>query len=285
MLTESKKNLVRFTEPIDLLRDMHAIEAFKIILRSTIRHFVDNTDAVRAREAEGIHQMRVGLRRTRAAISIFAEMLPIASTEHVKSELKWLTNELAPARELDVFMRKKVIPATRHGVSKRGARAIEGEFATRRRQAFTRAVAALACQRYRVLLIDIHEWLETQIQSSADAARNHAAAFAEDVLHHRLKKIRKAGKHLRALSAHDRHKLRIKIKKIRNALEFFEGFYAGRESKGLARLSKRLKGLQDALGSLNDLAAHRDMTAEAALHAPSREPSCPRLHGGRHSGP
>ncbi len=92
--------------------------------------------------------------------------------------------------------------------------------------------------------------------------------FARDVLRHRLKKICKHGKQLHALSAHDRHKLRIKIKKIRYAIEFFESLYEGHERKQLARLSKPLKDLQDALGSLNDLAAHREMAADAALHAP-----------------
>jgi CHAD domain-containing protein len=85
-----------------------------------MRHFADNADAIRAGDAEGIHQMRVGLRRTRAAISLFAAMLPKARTERIKSELEWLTNELAPARELDVFMRKKVEPATRDSITKRG---------------------------------------------------------------------------------------------------------------------------------------------------------------------
>jgi CHAD domain-containing protein len=88
------------------------------------------------------------------------------------------------------------------------------------------------------------------------------------VVHRRLKKIRKGGKHLEALSARDRHKLRIKVKKVRYALEFFESLHTGRERKRLARLSKLLKALQSALGSLNDFVAHRDMIKDAALDAP-----------------
>jgi CHAD domain-containing protein len=212
--------------------------------------------------------MRVGLRRTRAAISIFADMLPRASTERVKSELKWLTDELAAAREIDVFMRKKVAPATRRSISKRGARALKSEFAARQREAFARAVTAVGSSRYRLLLIDVHEWLETQIAARAEIARTAVDRFAEDVLYHRLRKIRKDGKHLQALSAYHRHKLRIKIKKIRYAIEFFESLYEGDERKQLARLSRHLKCLQGALGSLNDLAAHREMAANAALGAP-----------------
>jgi CHAD domain-containing protein len=40
-----------------------------------------NERAVRHGDPEGVHQMRVGLRRLRAAMSIFKEMLPGPETE------------------------------------------------------------------------------------------------------------------------------------------------------------------------------------------------------------
>ena len=76
-----------------------------------------------------------------------------------------------------------------------------------------------------------------------------------------------------------RHKLRIRAKKVRYGLEFFESLFSGKgERKQLLQLSKRLKELQDALGSLNDFTAHREMTEQAALHAP-------RSHRRSRSGP
>ena len=80
--------------------------------------------------------------------------------------------------------------------------------------------------------------------------------------------MRKGGRHLENLSASERHKLRIKIKKLRYAAGFFESLYADAERKGLARFSGRLKKLQDALGALNDFIAHREMATDAALNAP-----------------
>jgi len=268
-LARGKAELARFAEPISLPKDKAAIDAFRIVVRSTMRHFADNADAVRAGEAEGVHQMRVGLRRTRAAISLFSRMLPTASTELIKSELKWLTNELAPARELDVFMRKQVEPGTRDGVTRRGGRAIRKEFGTRRRQAFARAQASINSSRYRRLLIDVLEWLETETTPRAQDAHRPIEDFAGKVLRRRLKKIRKEGEHLDTLSAPERHKLRIGIKKVRYGLEFFDSLYPDkRDQKELAQLSKGLKAVQNALGTLNDFAAHREMTEEAALHAP-----------------
>src|SRR6185312_5345397 len=93
--------------------------------------------------------------------------------------------------------------------------------------------------------------------------------FAGDVLRRRLKKIRKQGRQLDREAARERHKLRIRAKKVRYALEFFDSLFSRkRDQKKLMQLSKSLKSLQSALGSLNDFAAHREMTENAALHAP-----------------
>ena len=125
----------RQAEPIHLDKKLSVSEAFTVIASSTFRHFAINADAVRNLDAEAIHQMRVGLRRTRAAISLFVDVLPRAGTTRIKQELKWLTAELAPAREIDVFLEERVSPITKAGPPKRGSRAIEEEFALQRTKA------------------------------------------------------------------------------------------------------------------------------------------------------
>jgi CHAD domain-containing protein len=52
--------------------------------------------------------MRVGLRRLRAALSFFKELVQGGDTKSVKAELKWLTDQLGPARELDVLIEERV---------------------------------------------------------------------------------------------------------------------------------------------------------------------------------
>ena len=56
-------------------------------------------------DSEAVHQIRVALRRMRAAISLFADMLSDPQTQEMKAEFKWIGGELAPARELDVFIK------------------------------------------------------------------------------------------------------------------------------------------------------------------------------------
>lgn len=253
-------------EPIELKHDLSPRDAFRAIAHSTLRQVTANADPVRELDSEGVHQMRVGLRRLRAAISLFDDILPRASTERIKAELKWLTSELAPAREIDVFLKESIQPIAGQGVPKRGARALAKKFSAERRAAFARAREAVDSARYRRLLIDVIEWIETG-QSRADDDRM-IAAYAAEVLDRRIGKARKQGKHLDDLDPRQRHKLRIKIKKIRYAIDFFESLYSGRDRKQLASLSGRLKQIQSALGSLNDFMAHRELATEAALAAP-----------------
>jgi CHAD domain-containing protein len=74
------------------------------------------------------------------------------------------------------------------------------------------------------------------------------------------------------MTAPERHKFRIRMKKLRYAAEFFESlFRSKRERKELARLSKHAKKVQDALGSLNDFIADRKMATGTALHAPPQD--------------
>jgi inorganic triphosphatase YgiF len=262
---------VLFAEAIELNNDMTADEAFRAIARSTVRHFSGNADAVRNSDPEGIHQMRVGLRRLRAEISLFSKLLSGASTRKIKAQLKWLTGELAPARELDVFMNENIEPATHDDLLRRGGQAIKHEFSERRDQAFARARKAVNSERFRKLLIDTLQWIESKQTIATDQASMPISNFAVHVLHRRIKKVRKNGRDLDKMSPLARHRLRIRVKKIRYAGEFFETLFPSkREKKRLARLSDHLKKLQDALGALNDFVAHREMVVDAVLNASRR---------------
>lgn len=210
--------------------------------------------------------MRVGLRRLRAAISLFADILPRASTARIKAELKWLTNELAPAREFDVFLKESVQPLADRGVPRRGSHALGEKVSAQRMVAFGRACDAVSSPRYRRLLIDLLEWIETARPRADD--EGSIARYASELLARQVRKARKQGRHLHDLDPRQRHKLRIKIKKIRYAVDFFRSLYRDRDQKKLATVSDRLKQIQSALGSLNDFMAHREMATKAALSAP-----------------
>ncbi|MDE2469649.1 MAG: CHAD domain-containing protein [Bradyrhizobium sp.] len=268
LLTNGAREAATRAEPIHLDSKLSSLEAFEVIAFSALRHFSTNVDAVRALDAEAIHQMRVGLRRLRAAISLFNKILPNASTARIKTELKWLTDELAPAREIDVFLEEWLFPFVAKSKPKRGARAIESQFTAKRNAAFEDARRATEAPRFRHLLIDILEWIETRRNVCEDNTEALIGRTAAAILDRRIKKARKQAGHLEELSPEERHKLRIKIKKVRYGVEFFQSLYADKDRKKLARLVTRLKKIQNVLGTLNDAKAHEEMAKEAALTAP-----------------
>ena len=71
-----------------------------------------------------------------------------------------MTNELAPAREIDVFSKEKIKKAARDIVPRRGVRATQREFAARRTKAFKRARKAVDSERCRALFINVMGWIE-----------------------------------------------------------------------------------------------------------------------------
>ena len=142
-LIENKPAKAVGAEKIRLQRGMNTADAFRTIGRSVLRHIAGNEAAVRRSDSEGVHQMRVGLRRLRAAISLFAKLLGDQETERVKSELKWLTGELAPARDLDVYVRNEIEPLRRDAPTRHGMKELAGALTLRRDAAFGKASAAV----------------------------------------------------------------------------------------------------------------------------------------------
>ncbi len=246
-------------------------EAFQEIGMECLRHIVANEAAVRAENPEGIHQMRVGLRRLRAAMSLFKQMLTDRESTAVKTELKWLTEQLGPARDFDVFVRDSVAPLEKAASE---ITLLRRDLEGRRDDGFEQACAAVAGERYRKLVLKVLFWLHSGAWSTTEddlvAAQRQrpVAEFAREELDRRLKKIVRRACKVKDLEPYKRHKLRIAIKKLRYAGEFCAALFKG--SRHRAAMTAALEELQDALGRLNDIAVHRRMTGDI-VRPPKRQ--------------
>ena len=86
------------------------------------------------------------------------------------------------------------------------------------------------------------------------------------MLTRRTKKATKKAKKLRKLDARQRHKLRIAIKKLRYAGDFFGPLLQNpKTTRHLSTFQDRLKDLQDHLGALNDIQVHQKLVPKLAL--------------------
>jgi inorganic triphosphatase YgiF len=250
-----------------------AREGFRAIGSACLRQIIDNEPAVIKGDSEGVHQMRVGLRRLRVAMSLFSALLQDSQTAKIKDKLKWLTGELTPAREVEVLVKRVVKPLKKKGAARRnGMPALLQDLTAKRKAALERAQNAITTARFRSLTLEVAAWLETGnwtkpeddlVRSRGDMPIEH---FAAEQLARRWRKVRKKGKTLARLDARDRHKLRIQVKKLRYAAEFFGELFRGkRASKRRRKFIVALEHLQDGLGDLNDIMVDEKLITAAGL--------------------
>ena len=264
LITDEPVAAVRSSK-ITLHRKTALTSAFQEIGRSVLHHIAANELAVLAGQPEGIHQMRVGVRRLRAAIWVFSKLLRCKQTEAIKHDLKWLAGKLGPVRDLDVFLNTKVNRLANAEPPIAGLADLVGELDYRRTLAAEAAKSAVASSRYRLLIFNTLEWIEDGAWLRRSPARTdqRIKPFVADLLMRRTKKTRKRAKKLRNLNVHDRHKLRIAMKKLRYTIYFFESLFGGsKDTKALSRYKDCLERLQDSLGGLNDIAVHHKMVTK-----------------------
>ena len=252
---------------IEIAPDLPAKAAFQSIASACLQQIVASKPAILRGDPEGVHLMRVGLRRLRTALSLFADLAVDARTPAVKRELKWLTGELGPAREFEVFLTRVVAPLGKQHTRLSGMRTLSRDLADQREAAVARALAAVSSRRFRELTGNVAGWIETgswrepRSKLARDRSEQRIEAVARAQLKRRWKKIRKCGGRLAQLDPRARHELRIRAKKLRYATEFYKTVFAGKKQakRRLAFLSA-LKQLQECLGELNDIAVHEKLT-------------------------
>jgi inorganic triphosphatase YgiF len=259
------------TGPVDLPADSNSRDGFKVICFACLKQVVDNVAALVKEDPEGVHQMRVGLRRLRAAMSLFSDFLGDDQTAAIETELTWLAGELAPAREFEVLMERVIAPIKKqHGRLPSGVRLLSQELVEKRKAALTTAMNAVASARFRVLILEVAAWLELGhwIKPQDDLVRSRGdmpiEIFATEQLRRRWRKVRKTGKELAQLDAKKRHKLRIQVKKLRYTAEFFGELFQGKKAiRRQRKFTTALEQLQDGLGDLNDITVDEHLIAAA----------------------
>lgn len=257
-------------EPIHLDATATLGSAIASIVHECVLHIACSADYARkSDDPEGIHQLRVGIRRLRAALAIFRRLDPGRRRPAVASKLRALQQELGAAREWDVFI-EETIGSVRHRIrEKQGLRELIKGAEAKRAEAYRRARAALRDTRYTNLVFELEGRIDGYFGLSASRSRkarsgkialtSPAASFACDVLRSRHAKVRRLGKQLRGLDSQELHKLRIRIKKLRYAVEFFRDLWPGPRA---GRYLSALKTLQQVLGTAHDSSVAIGLIAE-----------------------
>lgn len=219
-------------------------------------------------DAEGVHQLRVALRRLRSVLKVFRPITGCPQSLVLDQMLKDMLGLLGPARDWDVFL---------GGIGADLAGVLPGE---RRLRSLLHAAEAERQAAYRALAeaLDGPVWRTTLLtgltfllgkpwRAGGHAERLallDAAAhdFARLVLDKRWRKLREAGAEIETLPPEALHELRLDAKRLRYAAEVFAPVFP---RKAARRFQKRLAALQEELGRSNDAAVAQALVRGLAL--------------------
>jgi len=243
---------------IAINKDMAAGQVFVATIHECIRHLrLNHAALVAERDPEALHQARVALRRLRTSFALFRPAIRRNMTEPFRRDLHELGLPLGEARNLDVFLARR---AGQIGVSdRRRLRLAQAE-------AYDHVLETLNGHHCRDYLLELLEW------TASDAWQKRIASVpigksASKWLDAFWDKIFEKRKELLILDDKQLHRLRIRIKRMRYAVEFLAPLYT---KKHVGKFISAIGEIQDALGALNDDIVSRQIASDLGVGEPCK---------------
>ena len=237
--------------PMSIDRESSLADVAYAVMRRDFLRLAEHEPAARLGEdIEGVHQMRVAARRLRSALETFETVLP-AELAAQGRELRWLARSLAEVRDLDVQRERFARAAPLIG--RKAAASIDAILEERHAMAREEMLTALDSDRYVGLADSMSELLRVVPDPGGELAREAAPEIVADW----RRVVRRAGSAIDTGSPDAAyHALRIDVKKLRYALEFFAPLH-GEPSEAYLRQVTRLQTL---------LGDHQDAVVAARLY-------------------
>jgi triphosphatase len=256
-----------------LTRRIDAAAGFGQIVQHALDHLLDNRPATLAGDPEGVHQMRIAIRKLRTALIMFDPWLDPMTACRIEAELSRIGRVLGEVRNWDIFC-DEIVPdaldepghvAWREAICRAAAphRAAAREWVNRE----VRGAA------FQVMTRGLSAWAETartQPEKLDDRLGRSLGRIAPKVLDRLADVAARRGKQLEGRSDAELHALRKAMKKLRYGIEFFTGLYPDDEVEAYLR---RCRSVQQDLGAYNDAAVSVSLAARLA------DPRRPDLSG------
>lgn len=250
-------------------------EALGDILHNCLAQWLANIAAAKdGRDIEGVHQLRIAVRRCRSALSLFTEAIGRDERVAWNERLKSVIGATGPARQLDVFL-AETLPAVAGGQADEdvvGLQALARRAEAGRAAAYDQVREILDGRAHADLVLDVASWTALggwQERASAGGRlllSSPVVELARQLLEKRHKRVTKLGRHFARLSDAERHQVRLALKKLRYGVEFLGGLFPEKAAK---RYAQAASSLQDVLGLLNDQAETRVLLEQLAAGAPA----------------
>jgi len=229
------------------------------ILAELLDDLVLNESGARvAADVTGMHKYRVAIRRARAVVGRFRQIMPAEAAAYFSTELRWLGQLTSPLRDTDTQLAalgqyRKWLPAELS--SSLGP--FYDYLQQTRKSEHEKVVRTLKDNRY---CLFVAYWRAFVEKGPADWNNQAWALYAEvagaDIWRLYQSMVRRGRKIGPDAPAEALHQLRKDGKKLRYLIEFFHMGAQGHIAKNLLR---QLRRLQDILGDHQDFEVHADM--------------------------
>jgi len=241
--------------PARIHPSMRPEDVFRTILSDCLAQMAANAATVRSgRSVEGLHQLRVALRRLEVALSAFCREFQQEWLSDLRGRAKVLSSQLGPARDLDVFL-TQLLDAPSEGGEREAFANLHARMEEMRDRAWKQAADCVAGPDFALLMEDIAALAHSRLPMAPD---KRLGRVAKRLLDREETRARKRGRKAETGEEADLHRLRIALKKLRYMAEFVAPLYP---KKKVRRYVRELRGLQELLGAINDTAHVRTIMA------------------------
>ncbi|MFT9256704.1 MAG: CYTH and CHAD domain-containing protein [Acetobacter sp.] len=245
--------------------------AFRLIVRSQLVVLTGSQPAAEAGEVDGIHDMRVSIRKLRTVLRLFAPCLAAPVFERFEEALQQLGQVLGAARDWDVFCLETVVSVFGDGDPAYSQPLVAA--AAEKRSAAHRALRAeLDGPAPTMLALELMAWVEgTPVVTGSGDVPPRLCDFAPEQLGRFARKVARRGRGIGNLSPNGLHSLRKALKRLRYSADYFTAFYPARHVRPYLKLGRHM---QSALGEINDAAVAATLAESLAIGHPALAPLC-----------
>jgi triphosphatase len=245
--------------PPEIVPETTIDEAIGVILENCLHQFTSNWPALQSINAiEAVHQMRVALRQFRGALRLFGRAFPCTGFDDLQASAKRVADTLGRARDSDVAIDLAhdvllSVPGQTTG-GQALLQAMQGMASVAR----SNVLAMLndpATTRFVLVTEELlagRGWRGAVDEEGLARLTEPVAGFAKHSLNQLHRRAMKWGRHFDELTPEGRHRLRIALKRMRYASEFFGQLF--HPASAARHYDRAVTTLQDLLGHLNDAA-------------------------------
>ena len=232
-------------------------EAMRRIVEAGLKQFEVNLPGCAiSDDPEFVHQMRVALRRVRTALKVFRHTSADEARKKWDAPLRRLARALGAQRDWDVFY-AETMPHWSWSDPSCGRVHEQIEVAR------TKMRREMAAAKTRKVLEELREWLSSAPSVPKRAQREGSEAgtpplrvYASRCLTRLARRALGESRRFVRLSDSERHRVRVRVKRLRYAVEAFGKLYP---DGAVDAYTAQLKQLQELLGELTDINTARDI--------------------------